>query len=155
MKKITLSAIIMAFILVSATICIAQAEQEQTGQMGHMMSGHSIMGHHEMSGNETEGENNMKTRCPMGMRMGGMKGMSKGCMMGGCMMGKTMVPSDDGGVIVMIGNKLYKYDKNLELKKETELSIDYESMKKMMMEMHHTDMTGGMHESGENDGTNK
>lgn len=153
MKKITLTAIITAFILVSATICIAQTEQEQTGQKGHMMSGQSMMEHHGASGNEMEGENNMKTRCPMGMRMGGKKGMPSGCMMGGAMMGKTMVSTDDGGVIVMIGNTLYKYDKNLDLKKQTDIPVNYKNMKKMMMEMHDTDMTDNMHESMENDDT--
>ena len=39
------------------------------------------------------------------------------------MMGKAMVPSNDGGVIVMMGNKLFKYDKNLNLVKEVEMGM--------------------------------
>ena len=36
----------------------------------------------------------------------------------------AMVPSGDGGVILMAGKKLYKYDKNLVLKKEAEIKLD-------------------------------
>ncbi|MCX5701590.1 MAG: hypothetical protein NTW64_01230 [Candidatus Omnitrophica bacterium] len=78
-----------------------------------------------------------------GMEMGkGMemcKGMGKGmrcdcgkmCMM----MQKQMIATSDGGVIVLAGNKLYKYDKNLNLVKEAEIKMDVEGMKKMMEQM--------------------
>jgi len=69
-----------------------------------------------------------------GMMGQGMMGMMPGMMMGG-MMGKSMVSTKDGGVVIMIGNKLYKYDKNLSLKKEAEVEIDYQGMQKMMMKM--------------------
>ncbi len=142
MKKIKLLAIVTGCILISATICAAQTDQTQTGQMGHM------------TGKKMKKGDQMQRRCPMGMGMGMGMGEDKMPMCG--MMGKTMVPSDDGGVIVMIGNKLYKYDKNLELKKETELTIDYENMKKMMMKMHDdSDMTGSMPGSQENTDTNQ
>jgi len=62
----------------------------------------------------------------------------KGGMMGGDMMGQgmmhgmmgkaSMVSSNDGGVIVIIGNKLYKYDKNLMLVKQIELPIEKPEM---------------------------
>ncbi|MDP8253509.1 MAG: hypothetical protein P9X27_03815 [Candidatus Kaelpia aquatica] len=48
------------------------------------------------------------------------------------MMGKSMVATEDGGVVVMIGNKLLKYDRNLNLKKEVKIEIDFSEMKKMM-----------------------
>lgn len=51
------------------------------------------------------------------------------------MMDKSLVATEDGGVIVMMGNKLFKYDKNLNLKKEVELEIDMGDMQKMMMQM--------------------
>jgi hypothetical protein len=44
--------------------------------------------------------------------------------MPGMMMNKSMVATSDGGVIVMAGNKLLKYDKDLNLQKEVELKID-------------------------------
>ena len=49
------------------------------------------------------------------------------------MMSKQMVATRDGGVIVMFGNKLMKYDKNLNLKKEVKIDIDKKHMRKMMM----------------------
>ena len=76
------------------------------------------------------------------------KGMQKGDMMGQgkmmmknpmqdmmmkAMMEKTMVATPDGGVIVMAGNKLLKYDQDLNLVKEVEIKIDMESMRKSMM----------------------
>ena len=36
----------------------------------------------------------------------------------------SMVASNDGGVIVLSGNKLYKYDKNLNLVKEAEIKTE-------------------------------
>ena len=68
----------------------------------------------------------------MGM-MGSMMGdkMGKGMMMH-AMMPKQIVASNDGGVIVLAGNKLYKYDKNLVLVKEAEIKVDTEAMRKMM-----------------------
>ena len=73
-----------------------------------------------------------------------MMGMDKEAMMamghGGCMphmMGMMrmmghLVSTSDGGVVVMMGNKLYKFDKNLNLKKEVEMKIDMKSMKGSM-----------------------
>ena len=45
------------------------------------------------------------------------------------MMNKTMVATNDGGVIVMVGHKLMKYDKDLNLVKEAEIKIDWDKMK--------------------------
>ncbi len=53
------------------------------------------------------------------------KGMMKMMhMMHGMTRSSTMVASNDGGVIVLTGNKLYKYDKNLNLVKEAEIKMD-------------------------------
>lgn len=64
------------------------------------------------------------------------KGIEKGMMDGGMMTmmhkmhgmtrSPTMVASNDGGVIVLTGNKLYKYDKNLNLVKEAEIKTEME-----------------------------
>ena len=48
------------------------------------------------------------------------------------MMGKSLVATEDGGVVVMCCNKLFKYDKDLVLQKEAEIKIDMEAMHKMM-----------------------
>jgi hypothetical protein len=49
-----------------------------------------------------------------------MQGMGHGCEM---MMGKSLVATEDGGVVVLLGNKLYKYDKELVLQKEVEIKL--------------------------------
>jgi hypothetical protein len=113
MKKSIIVAIITAFILTSGDICFAQASDDQTGKMGKMMSAQGMMGHQKKS------DQGMMGRDQMG------KGM----------MSKSMVATQDGGVVVMIGNRLYKFDQNLNLKKETEITVDYEGMKGMMMKM--------------------
>lgn len=78
---------------------------------------------------------------------GGMtgKGMMDGEMMGGKMMGmcsmmksmmeRSVVATSDGGVIVVTGNKLTRYDKDLNVVKEIELKADMEGMQKMMENM--------------------
>jgi hypothetical protein len=91
-----------------------------------------------------------------GGMMGGdmMKGdmMGKGAMMGGKMMGMcgmmhptpTIVATSDGGIVVLTGNKLTKYDKNLNVVKEAELKTpEMSEMKKMCPMMGH-DMGQGM-----------
>jgi hypothetical protein len=134
MKKSTLVAIVTAFILVSGGICFAQTGDEQTGQMGDMMSGQAMMGHYQdMSNLGMKGQQQMMNRCPMG------KGMMSGMSMSG-MMSKSMVPTEDGGIVVMIGNKLYKYDKKLKLEKEAEVPVDYKGLKGMMMNMQNMGM---------------
>ncbi len=83
-----------------------------------------------------------------GMMGGGMmKGdmMEKGGMMGGKMMGmcpmmqsmmqKQVVATSDGGIIVVMGNKITKYDKDLNVIKEVEQKMDMEGMQKMMESM--------------------
>jgi hypothetical protein len=50
-------------------------------------------------------------------------------------MGKVMVATSDGGVVVLMGNKLMKFDKNLALIREAEIKQDMEGMQKMMMQM--------------------
>ena len=68
------------------------------------------------------------------MKAGKMKSYSMHGMMMKKMMERQMVATEDGGVVVMVGNKLLKYDKNLKLVKEAELKIDYEAMKKKFKE---------------------
>jgi hypothetical protein len=75
-----------------------------------------------------------------------MQQMGRGMMgwdgMGGPMMhGGSLVATPDGGVIVMMGNELMKYDKDLNLTKEVEIKFNWENWHKMMME--HRDMMMG------------
>src|SRR3989338_7329602 len=64
-----------------------------------------------------------------GMDGGMMKMMHK---MHGMTRSSSMVASNDGGVIVLSGNKLYKYDKNLNLVKEAEIKTEMGGMGGMM-----------------------
>lgn len=59
--------------------------------------------------------------------------MGKGMMQ--MMAKKQLVATEDGGVVLLLGNKLVKYDKKLNLVKEVELNIDTEGIRKMMKEM--------------------
>lgn len=63
-----------------------------------------------------------------GMMGEGMMGMHR---MHGMMRSPSMVASNDGGVIVLTGNKLYKYDKNFTLVKEVEIKMDMDGMADM------------------------
>jgi len=56
-------------------------------------------------------------------------------MMAHAMFQKKIVASSDGGAIIMIGKKLYKYDSNLNLIKETEIKIDVNEMQADMHKM--------------------
>jgi len=49
------------------------------------------------------------------------------------MMQKSMVASTDGGVIILAGNKLLKYDSKLNLVKEVEIKVECPAMGKMPM----------------------
>lgn len=65
------------------------------------------------------------------------------------MMCREMVAASDGGVIIMTPHKLLKYDKNLNLLKETKLDIGKECMMKMMEEKGKCPMCGADLEKAE------
>lgn len=68
----------------------------------------------------------------MGGKMMSMMGM---CPMMQSMMQKQVVATNDGGIIVVSGNKITKYDKDLNVVKEVESKMDMEGMQKMMENM--------------------
>lgn len=58
------------------------------------------------------------------------------CYMNKMMMcGKELIATQDGGAVLMMCNKLIKYDAQLNIIKETEIKIDMEAMQKAMEEM--------------------
>lgn len=67
----------------------------------------------------------------MGMGMGMMGDGGYSCMMGE-VMAKSMVSTPDGGVIVLSGNKLIKYDSNLNQQKEATIPANTQYMNDMM-----------------------
>ncbi len=98
----------LLFIVLFASVCsFAVAEEQQDPQKSDMSQ--SDMQRPDMREEGGRGEHS-------GM-MGGNK-MGKMGMMG---MHPTMVATSDGGVVVLMGNKLVKYDGNLELVKEVEM----------------------------------
>jgi hypothetical protein len=93
----------------------------------------------------------------------GMMGSHDMCgTMMGSMMGHCMVASGDGGVVVMMGDKLQKYDKDLNLVKEIQVAVDMEHMSARMAQMmatcpmHKKMMQGGeMEKYGKNEKNEK
>jgi hypothetical protein len=67
--------------------------------------------------------------CPMHGKMGKEQMMSM-CPMCQMMMRPIMIATTDGGVVVMIGDKLMKFDRDLNLVKETKIKMDFEGMEK-------------------------
>ncbi|MBU1913381.1 MAG: hypothetical protein KKB22_07605 [Candidatus Omnitrophica bacterium] len=57
------------------------------------------------------------------------------CPMYKMMCGTELLATQDGGVVLMLGNKLIKYDASMNLVKEVEIKIDMEAMKNTMEEM--------------------
>ena len=105
MKKLTYLIMITALLMITR---FAFAEEMKDSMTGDGMEKGMMMDKGMMGGGM--------------MKMMGMQGM----------MGKSsMVASSDGGVIVLVGNKLYKYDQDLNLVKEAEIKVDMEAMKKM------------------------
>jgi hypothetical protein len=104
--------VLLGFIMLCiavATGAAGEGKEEMKGMKGEMMGG-------------------------KGMKCGG--GMMKMCPMHEMMESMAepeIVATRDGGVVVMLGGRLYKYDRNLKLKSETELKIGMEMMHGMMM----------------------
>jgi len=61
------------------------------------------------------------------------KGMMEMHSMAGMIFGNSMVSAQDGGVIVLMGNRLLKYDSDLNFVKKIELEIDWEKCRQEMM----------------------
>ena len=67
----------------------------------------------------------------MGYKDKDLKGRHTSGMMGK-MMDKKIVATRDGGVVVLLGNKLIKYDAKLNLVKEAEIKVDMKECCPMM-----------------------
>ena len=130
MKKtqVLVLAAVLALTISQLTLAQMNKDQEMMGDKGMGMMGGRGMG--MMKGDMDKGG-------MMGGKMMGMMGM-------GSMMQKQIVATGDGGIIVAVGNKLIKYDKDLNVVKEVELKMDMEGMHKQMMDK---GMTGDEHSS--------
>jgi hypothetical protein len=73
-----------------------------------------------------------------GIQQGKMKDM---CTMQGGMMKRQVVATNDGGIIIIVGNLLIKYDRDLNRVNKTTIEISDEEMQQMMKKMvKHCDM---------------
>lgn len=146
MKKSTLLVVVVMFSVIFMSFAVAQdrkapaKDETKTGMMGKQ----EMTGKHEMMNKKEMGE-------------AGMMGSHDMCgTMMSSMMGHCMVPSGDGGVIVMMGDKLQKYDRDLNLVKEVQVAIDMEHMSARMAQMMamcpmHKSMMRGETEKNEKD----
>jgi hypothetical protein len=104
MRNVKISVLLLVVFMGFLTIALAQEpDQAKTAMMGKVT------------------KKGKMRKCDVGYAM--MKEM---------MLKRQLVATRDGGVIVMTGNKLIKFDKNLNLIKEVELEIDFETIHKMM-----------------------
>lgn len=60
--------------------------------------------------------------------------MKGGCPMMKHMMGPMVIPTSDGGVVVVTGNKMTKYDQDLDVIGQAEIKMDMDAMKMMKEE---------------------
>lgn len=127
MKKTIILFAVVALVAAGSYVVFAN---EQMG--GGMMRGGM------MRGGMTSGNENKQQEMGQGSMMGGMRGRD---MMGADMMGmgammnsSSIVATQDGGVVVLMGNELFKYDKDLSLVKQTEIKFNWENWQQMMMQ---------------------
>ena len=125
MKKTIILLTVAALVGIGSYVVFAQ-DPMGGGMMSGNMQGRGMMG-------------NMQSR-------GMMDGMQNHSMMGPMMRGNSLVATRDGGVVVLIGNELLKYDKDLNLSKKVEVKVDWKKMQKTMME-HRNMMMGGQSNS--------
>lgn len=106
-KKILLMCVLGMFAVVSLQSSLYAADTEE---MGEMRTGYGEKG-------------------GMGRRDKGMHMMMK------MMMDKSVVATSDGGVVVVAGKKMTKYDSALNVVKEVEIKMDMDAMMQDMKEM--------------------
>jgi hypothetical protein len=118
MKRLMIVAVPIAMLAMVGSYGVLAQQDSQTPQRPGGMMGQGGMMHGMM------GQGGQMQACPM-----------CGMMVGTTMM-KTMTATPDGGVIIAVGNRLMKYDNQLNLVKDTEMKIDvnqmFSNMQKMM-----------------------
>jgi hypothetical protein len=151
----------IAVVIVVAVVVsyVAFGQRQRTGMMQGGMMGRGMQGRGMMDSNDTMMQRGMMQKGMMGQQgmmqkgMMGQQGMMGMHPMSGMMCNSSLAATGDGGVVVLMGNKLSKYDNNLNLVKEVEIKIDWENWKKTMeqhsnmMMQHRNMMMGGQSES--------
>jgi len=119
MKRYGKTAIVVVVAIVGSYVAFGQ---QQGGMMGGGMMNR---------GGSQRGMMQNRQDMPAMSRMRGM--MAQG--MAQSMTRPELVATSDGGVCVLVGGKLMKYDGQLNLVKEAELKVDYEGMQQKMQKM--------------------
>ena len=127
MKRVIAVVVMILFLVGFATTLMAQEAETDAD------TGASVVEQEEGSMEMDQMEKTDKMGWMKKKLMHGKKymGAAKKLMMSS-MMQKKLVATKDGGVVVLAGNKLLKYDKNLELTKEVQIPMDMKCMKEMM-----------------------
>jgi len=112
MRKMFLFVLVVFFVGCLPLVVFAEGKNKEDMPMGMK----------EGPGQGAMGEKDAHKRGPMGSMMQ-------------AMMSKSMVATSDGGVVVLAGNRLLKYDKNLELVKEVKIKMESEEMRGKMTGM--------------------
>ena len=120
-------AVVVSVFFAAGVVCAVMAQEEADTSTGAT----AVSQDKEDAG----GWSKMRERMKYHLKEKKDKGIGTMQMMMGSMMKKEMVATGDGGVIVLSGNKLLKYDKDLELLKEVELPMDMKGMHEKMEEM--------------------
>ena len=117
MKKI-LWILIVGLFFTSAAIASAEEGMEKMGGMGEpgMGMGKQTMDRPGMMGKDGMGMMGPGMMCPLCSSL--MKSVGS----------PQLVSTGDGGFVVLAGNKLIKYDKDLNVVKEAEIKIDVQAM---------------------------
>lgn len=109
MKRTFIS--VTACALIGVVSYVGFAQPNRSGMMGGMMQGRGMM---MQDGNGI---------CPIHDKM-----MAS-------MMQRAIAATPDGGIVVLVGNTLMKYDSALNLVKETEIKVDEQAMQQKMQKM--------------------
>ena len=133
-KVLTLGAVLLLSVFFVSIVTAEEMKSQMDMKQGNMMDKSDTMDKGGMTGGGMM-KGDMMGKGMMGGKMMGMMGNMEmhGMMMR--MMEKSVVATSDGGVIVVMGNKMTKYDKDLNVVKEVEMKMDMDAMKKNMDDM--------------------
>jgi hypothetical protein len=132
MKRYAIVVVVAVMVAAGSYAAFARQDGNMPGRRGAMM-GRGMMEDGNMPAGRM-GERGMMDgrRGMMGRRMGMMRMCDTHRMVAEAMTRQTVVPTSDGGIVVVAGGKLAKYDASLNLVKETDLKVDYNALEQKM-----------------------
>lgn len=134
MRRVIVVMSVILFVACGFTSVFAKEQKKDSSQESKMQGG-------MMKGQDMAGCSKMKKKGNMG---------GEGMMARQMMMNKSMIETKDGGIVILAGNKLIKYDKKLNLVKEVEINIGCNmDMQKMMKNCPAYQQKSGMKEEAQ------